>query len=133
MNSMEEQVLNIEQMHNLKNLGIDTTCAKMFWCYPKHMSKKIYLRDYQYNINIEESYYPTFTVYDLIKLIPETININNENYELIIQKDGIKYCLEGKDIHEFKNILYYEYDEKLISAIYRMVIWLAENKLLTNN
>lgn len=82
---MEEQVLTIEQMQELKELGIDTSKASMCWTPWKHVFKnddkgmpilETIKTEYYLKVNNEKDYWeeniPTFTIQDIIEMLPAT-------------------------------------------------------------
>lgn len=129
---MREQVLNIEQMDNLIKLGFDDSKASMALYYPADMLDNISVETPRF-LGEEEYCCPTFTLQDLITLIPDEIFCNGICYDLVINKDGFKYCKDSKDIHEFCNILHIECDDNLTISAYNMIVWLTENKYINMN
>lgn len=126
---MNNQVLSIEQMQELIELGIDTSNASMCWVWHQQGEGGYH------HLEINRELYPcikdipTFTLQDILELIPP--------------------CIEGEPIDEFeteytldidfmaKNISYYDYiwDRELISFDYnnlldgafQMLKWCKEN------
>lgn len=107
---MENQVLSIDQMKHLQELGLDTSKASMYW------------------FDIGEESIPTFTLYDILEELPYII----EDYFLFIQKD--RYTFTGKDCYR----IYYGKvwkdrrlkdirRDSLLDATYEMLCWCIEN------
>lgn len=125
---MEEQILTVEQMLKLKEFGFDISCDyhSMNWGF--------WDGKYEFSCGISgKGVCRTFTLQDLITLVPDEISCDGKCYDLVINKDGFKYCKDSKDIHEFCNILHIECDDNLIISAYNMIIWLAENKYINMN
>lgn len=80
-NMMKEQVLSIEQMQELEELGIDTSNASMFW-YIDNRFKQIIpcsdrdtIKDWT-NQHGENCIIPTFTLQDILEMLPKPCYIN---------------------------------------------------------
>ena len=126
---MKDQVLSINQMQHLKELGIDVSKASMAWyqdyddlldrsyslCELTNFTKKLY--------NI-----PTFTLQDMINLMPCEFWATDGNlYELEINNKHIGYV---NSMHDYKEPLYYNWNDNLLENAYNMLVWLAENKYI---
>ena len=68
---IEEQVLSIEQMKHLQELGVDTSDASMCWLrYDADGEVKYYVSSNRG----KGASYPTYTIGDLIEKLPKTDN-----------------------------------------------------------
>lgn len=124
---IEEQVLSIEQMKRLQELGVDTSDASMCWvaegyaytdegqwklCIPNHFLLP-------YNI-------PTYTIGDLIEKLPKNIDLGFGEYDLEMSTKGeyveVQYENDYDDYTPFfcSNL-------SLIESLYSILCWLAEN------
>lgn len=121
MNS--KQILSIEQMQHLQELGLDTSNASASWYKPDmdteymlmfgHMAKEELVGN-------EESI-PAYTLQDVLDALPKEIEIDNRKYSLIIEKDAVMYVNwigeaqmgwiwgEGKCINKFIPLIDYAY------------------------
>ncbi len=132
---MKNQVLSIEQMQKLKELGIDINKASM--CYiSKYPScdfddgDSIVVVSKDFNKRLYNEFGPAFTLQDIIKLLPAQITTKNV-YDLIICDDFFQYSLFGENIYTSKYVLCYFYNEtNLLHAAYEMLVWVAENGYL---
>lgn len=131
---MKDQVLSIERMQHLKELGVDTSKASLFWVkkitneigeevkggYRLSFSDKVIVRNFEmWNI------IPAFTLQDILDLLPEEITVDDESYSLnvIFPNAGL-----WEISYSFGSICYeYFMDTKLIDAAYEMLCWCAEN------
>ena len=83
-----KQVLSIEQMNHLQELGLDTSDASMCWCRAiSYKSATWELEIYEYVINqkLDSNFWettPTYTLQDILDKLPESIQI----YDLYIFK-----------------------------------------------
>lgn len=122
------QVLSIEQMKHLKELGLDTSDASMCWCYAlSYKNAKWELEIYEDVINQKRDsafweIIPTYTFQDIINKLPCFIG----DEVLTIQKLADSYtCLYMNPYtRSFINITE---GEELIDAVYDMLCWCIEN------
>ena len=124
---IEEQVLSIEQMKHLQELGVDTSDASMCWL------------DFEDNEPMEVSVfvpqimlgyatckiYPTYTIGDIIEKLPKSDNsgdllIEYRNSELGY---GVWDWGELYGINAQQNFK----DKPLKNALYDLLCWVAEN------
>ena len=125
---IEEQVLSIEQMKHLQELGVDTSDASMCWLrYDVGGVVKQYveINDVKWHEWSRATPYPTYTIGDLIKKLPKSIDIAYGEYDLEILIKGeyteVKYTNDGDYTPFFCANL------SLIESLYRILCWLAEN------
>lgn len=134
---MKNQVLSIEQMQKLKELGVDINKASM--CYiSKYPScdfddgDSIVVVSKDFNKRLYNEFGPAFTLQDIIELLPHNIYDGlNKKYSLVIQVNIVNcfiihYLSFGKSIDEL--IHFYDYD--IIDAVYKMLVWVTEKGYL---
>ena len=120
---IEEQVLSIEQMKHLQELGVDTSDASMCWVEGEDADEG------EWNLIIPNNFLlpyniPTYTIGDLIKKLPKSIDIGYGEYDLEILIKGeyteVKYTNDG-DYTPFScsNL-------SLIESLYSILCWLAK-------
>lgn len=137
------QVLQIEQMQHLKELGVDTKNASM--CYrrmTRNYRGEIIEGRYVLSFNQPiissnfETYevIPTFTLQDILDLLPVIIENDYNKLELRIKRfvydnDKIMYAVlyEKQDYIDW---LIMHSNENLIDSAYDMLCWCAENGYL---
>ncbi len=105
------EVLSIEQMNKLKELGVDTSKA---------------------SVRVGTMYfkYRAFTLQDVIELLPKSIIINSVKHWFCVSQN----CL----LTEFQVMYFNGYDsygvikqnKSLLQAAYNMLIWVIENGYL---
>lgn len=140
---MKDQVLSIDQMQYLKDLGIDTSKASMWYGYYDYSDcsnsewsnspHKYFLVVDKSQFNISEyghecKFIPTFTLQDMFDLLPKNLIIGCIRYFLEIHNNN------SKEVQiRYKT---YQYEQTLIclgnfpnimTAAYEMLCWLAEN------
>lgn len=97
---MGNQVLSIEQMQELKDLGIDISNASMCWfgcadgndIYPYNKTFRKCFEEHLDTIPLVLT--PTFTLQDILNILPGSIEEDIKgrfDYELRIKKDGVAY------------------------------------------
>ena len=118
---MENQVLSIEQMHQLKELGVDVKPKGMCLMYTSDSSDDYYLK---YGESTCEDDVVAFGLQDIIELLPYTFN---NNYLRIYRSISIYYFIyENMNLED--DIL--EKGRNSLEAAYNMLILVAENGYL---
>lgn len=127
---MEDKVLSIKQMEHLKSVGFDTKNANLYWVRrvsgydidDDSTSEWFLVKDF-IGVDIpNHKVIPTFTLHDIIDLLPKEIELDYGMLEL---------CLFMYD-----NKWYFEYgnreasDNNILQAAYKMLCWCIENKYL---
>lgn len=123
-----KQVLLVEQMTHLQELGLDTSDGSMCWCYAlSYKNAKWELEIYEDVIdqkrdsNFWETL-PTYTLQDILDKLPPVIK---KYYWLAIRVSAHK----GMWYVEYNGrgcTLSYFYSENLIDAAYEMLCWCIE-------
>ena len=122
---IEEQVLSIEQMMHLHELGVDISDASMCWSakesddtYTYEERWKIWVPnrlDFPYNI-------PAYTIGDLIEKIPKHFYVKEAPISMVaINGSGafdVKYLKISKSC---------KCDGTIKNALYKLLCWVAEN------
>ena len=126
-----KQVLDVQQMQHLQELGLDTSNASMCWIKTPNG------RDLTFNdewMNLEESILDpvlAYTLQDVLDALPKSLKIGKSKYEISI------YMIEGKWAVDY----YSETDadiqslecENLIDAVYSRLCWAIEHKFVETN
>lgn len=136
---MKRQVLTTEQMNHLRNIGIDTSKASMMWVnFYETLSVSDDLLDLRLRDRIIESNHEcvlSFTMQDILAIMPDVISVDNVKYHLCVCNSYVAYEQNYIDIIEdlpqLSNISIRSYmNEDMILNTYLMLCWLAENKLI---
>lgn len=137
---MSKQVLDIEQMKHLQELGLDTSKASMCYVVDDSKSYKPILcvsgNESEYLDAISYSV-PAFTLQDTLSLLPKKITASE--HQCSVQGDFFLYIdYEYPEIsysvlddwcpglNELKTV-YINKDTELIDAAYEMLCWCLEN------
>ena len=130
---MKNQVLSIEQMRKLKELGVDTSKASMHFLYmptAKSIMSGVYEVDDEPEVFVSQNgmnhEHPTFTLQDIIELLPKSILINSVIHWIKISPN----CLltEFQIIDDSYAVM--KQDKSLLEAAYKILIWVIENGYL---
>lgn len=120
-----KQVLSIDQMKHLRELGLDTSDASMCveWKESDESNKVVNSLDADTNYDY---YYPTYTLQDILDKLPRSLNPFPSKQVLFSWTIGgniISYrSLGGIDLC-FKHFT----NDLLIDAAYEMLCWCIEN------
>lgn len=129
---MNKQVLDIEQMKHLQELGLKMELYTTLLCYVKFEDTDWLLETCSdlYIIGISFEAIPAYTLQDVLDLLPESITMDGEEYYLMVEKDAVMYVLwtgvaqmtkvfgKGKCINN---------PQALIDYAYEMLCWCIEN------
>lgn len=122
---MKDRVLSIQKMQKLKELGIDISKASMAW-YQDYDD----LLDRSYSLyeltNFTKKLYniPTFTLQDIIEMLPDSVEINEVPCYLDFGKDYVEY------ISDFEDQSFILFGDNMLENMYKILIWLLENKYI---
>lgn len=138
---MKNQVLSIDQMQHLKELGVDTSKASM------KLVSNMQSSDCEYDDNdnpknfhyvaVEQSFYSkqynekgnVFTLQDIISMLPDSI----DNNILTIRKCANGVSVSYENLYT-RSILSISQEDSLIKSSYEMLVWcLSYGIIKTNN
>jgi len=130
---MSKQVLSIEQMQHLEELGVDTSKANFYWHRTKSLNNyndwdewKLHygvLRLARGFTKINCQYVRTFTLQDILDLLPATVD---DDYRLYIDKGLVLWTVGYVDAASEE--IYEDFRERdLIDAAYEMLCWCIVN------
>lgn len=133
---MSKQVLSIEQMKHLKELGVDDGKANFYWHRTKSLNNYEGWDEWKLHygvlrlargftvINCE--YVRTFTLQDILDLLPSETGKDKKTSTIDILKHPQKYILcfwRGELLFKCENSI-------LIDAAYEMLCWVIDNGYL---
>ena len=126
---IEEQVLSIEQMKHLQELGVDTSDASMCWLkYTGTDGAVRYLinaNDISCHVMPFMEAFPTYSIGDLIEKLPKSTDFGDLLIEFCNSDLGYGDwdCSELYSIEALQNFK----DKSLKNALYDLLCWVAEN------
>lgn len=137
---MKDQVLSIEQMQHLKELGVDTSQASMVLIVldcnnniiewdeiANHKEDEISFKYFDAEDgNYDHSYRKdcgVFTLQDILNLLPKKIERRFEEYELTFFYSITSYKWTVQYLNEGYSFMDYFSGNNLISAAYQILLW----------
>ena len=116
------QVLSIDQIKRLRELGVDTGDASMCWIKDSDWNRFVFPHDeYCYEMNCMEPV-PAYTLQDILDKLPKQI----DEYTLQTRHaHGYWVCEYIKPYHNL-GIVEIKHDE-LIDSVYEMLVWCINN------
>ena len=117
---IEEQVLSIEQMKHLQELGVDTSDASMCWVAGEDAD------EVEWNLIIPNNFLlpyniPTYTIGDLIEKLPKHFYIKEAQISMVaINGSGAFQVWYDKVPKSSKS------DGTIKNALYKLLCWVAE-------
>ena len=119
---IEEQVLSIEQMKHLQELGVDTSDASMCWVAGEDTSTD----EEEWNLIIPNNFLmpyniPTYTIGDLIEKLPKHFYIKEAQISMV--------ALNGSGAFEVwydKAPKSHKMDGNIKNALYKLLCWVAQ-------
>ena len=132
------KVLSVEQMNQLKELGVDVNPKGMCLIYTSDSSDNYYLK---YGESTCEDDVVAFGLHDIIELLPKSISNKYEvlsktyedTYVLVWDMEGgvLKYCDDIGCEREYTNHAIIHVNEiGILESLYQMLVWVAENGYL---
>ena len=124
---IEEQVLSIEQMKHLQELGVDTSDASMAWYMsPKKNQWKIKVKDkfaHEMLLRLSpERYIPTYTIGDLIEKLPKHFYIKEAQISMVAINGSGAFQVWYDEVPKSNKS-----DGTIKNALYKLLCWVAEN------
>lgn len=129
-----KQVLTIEQMQHLQELGLDTSSAYLAWVTNPEDEVPVMAFNRNRTWFEGDRLVPAYTLADIIEMLPSYIHISGKNYWLEIDKENevgtideyaVQYLINSEKIlHRVRKT------ENLIDALYETLCWCLENKYI---
>lgn len=134
---MENQVLSIDQMQRLKELGVNTSKSNIYWVRRSHGSRINDSSKGNWFLSLQKEFMgvgftaheviPTFTLQDIIDILPGSI----DNNVLTIRKHVNGVSISYEDTYT-RSILSIFEKEDIIEAAYEMLVWCVKNGYVKN-
>ena len=130
---IEEQVLSIEQMKHLQELGVDTSDASLVWFMSPNTNQwKIKVKDKFAHEMLRrispERYIPTYTTGDLFRKLPSSLKCDYLDSWIAIHSDGSDDPLISASYEfEYNNNKGKQVGDTIEEALYNLLCWVAEN------
>lgn len=124
---MKNQVLSIEQMKHLQELGVDISKASMVWIKPRPNNDNYTLTIHALGCYEYKSPIPTFTLQDMLEMMPDVIEQNNILFFLSLKKQYCHYMCGYVSMLKREGLCFFAC-ENILTCAYKTLCWLAENK-----
>ena len=124
-----KQVLSVEQMKHLQEIGLELRNTSMLLWY-KQMLGKIPISDWELSVWCESLFsedhvYPAYTLQDILDKLPKRIETEDYEFELYIyyHENGVSVFYDDGDITQ----LAFFSKPTLLESAYEMLCWCIEN------
>lgn len=134
---MRNKVLSVDQMQLLKKLGVDISKASMYWMRSLHRSSFNDNLKGKWFLSLQKEYIvysftsyevvPTFTLQDIINILPDSI----DNNVLTVRKCANSANISYENTYT-RSILSLFEKEDIIEAAYEMLVWCVKNGYVKN-
>ena len=128
-----KQVLDVQQMQHLQELGIRMELYTTLFCYVKFEDTDWLLKPISDLSTIGISFYaiPAYTLQDMLDLLPKSIGVEYI-YDLCIFPESISYTqFMGGEIND--NLFEVPINGSIIDAAYSLLCWCIENGYVETN
>ena len=117
---IEEQVLSIEQMKHLQELGVDTSDASMCWVAGEDAD------EVEWNLIIPNNFLlpyniPTYTIGDLIEKLPKHFYIKEAQISMVALNGSGSFQVWYDKVPKSSKS-----DGTIKNALYKLLCWVAE-------
>ena len=140
---IEEQVLSIEQMKRLQELGVDTSDASMYWVRAKRIIGKqrnnvldnemgkwrlSLSKNIVHSVDWAVESVPTYTAGDLFRKLPSSLKSDYLNSCIAIHTDGCdEPLISALYEYEYNNTIGKQVGDTIEEALYNLLCWVAIN------
>ncbi len=136
-----KQVLSIEQMKHLQELGLDTSDASMYWKRVSHGSRIDDKLKGKWFLSLQKEFQtcgfmsyettPTYTLQDILDKLPKRIETEDYEFELYIyyHENGVSVFYDDGDITQ----LAFFSKPTLLESAYEMLCWCIEKGYIKTN
>lgn len=126
-----KQVLSVEQMIHLRELGLDTSDGSMCFEWNESDADNMVVTSPDADTNYDY-YHETYTLQDILDKLPHYLNPFPSKQILfawMIERDAIAY----RNVEDIDDCLKHFTDDLLIDAAYDMLCWCIENRYIKTN
>ncbi len=126
---MKKQTLSKDQMDHLVQLGVSTSNASVKACVNLQGDVVYYSSESEGLVMIDEyeicKTYNTFTLYDILSLIPKTIN--GCIFSIDFDYCCFEYYYYAYDGQTSWHTIYFDSIENIVDGAYETLVWIIEN------
>lgn len=131
---MSKQVLSIEQMLHLQELGFDTSNASASWYKPDMDTEYMLMFGHLKKEELvgNEENIPSYTLQDVLDALPASIGYGRKLY--VLKLDMFNKIICYRDTASDDTLVFVKFMEiPLIDAAYSMLCWAIDNKFVETN
>ena len=131
---MTKQVLDVQQMQHLQELGLELKETMMRWQLANPQGRWVLVPSNMANLKVIGI--PAYTLQDVLELLPIEIKPNEQRFWLRIDlsDECLYYYYDDRNLVEHrKKVIGYDGIGELIDAAYSMLCWAIENKFVETN
>lgn len=141
---IEEQVLSIEQMKHLQELGVDTSDASMYWVRAKRIIGKqrnnildneigkwrlSLSKNIVHSVDWAVESVPTYTAGDLFRKLSSSLKCDYLNSCITIHTDGCdEPLISALYEYEYNTTMDKQVGDTIEEALYNLLCWVAINR-----
>lgn len=141
---IEEQVLSIEQMKYLQELGVDTSDASLYWVRAKRIIGKqrnnvldnemgkwrlSLSKNIVHSVDWTVESVPTYTTGDLFRKLPSSLKDDYLNSCITIHTDSCdEPLISALYEYEYNNTMGKQVGDTIEEALYNLLCWVAINR-----
>lgn len=136
-----KQVLSIEQMQHLQELGLKMKETMLYWCRIHDSRPRAATNNGKWALCKGKNqpcvaiqhweYIPAYTLQDVLDALPKSLEIGKSKYEISIYMIGGKWAVDYYS--ETDADIQSEECESLIDAVYSRLCWAIENGYVETN
>ena len=143
---MSKQVLDLEQMQHLQELGLEMKETMLYWCRIHDSRARAATNNGKWTLCKGKNqpcvaiqhweYIPAYTLQDVLDILPTEINPAERRFWLRIDlsDECLYYYYDDCNLVECrKKVIGYDGIEELIDAAYSMLCWAIENEYIKTN
>lgn len=139
---MSKQVLDIEQMQHLQELGLELKETLLYWCRIHDSRPRAATNNGKWTlckggnnpcVAIQHwEYIPAYTLQDVLDKLPRFVTYQYRSYDLIINME--QYTMEYFREADLYTLVKVEFiNTNLIDAAYEMLCWCIKEGCITKN
>jgi len=134
-----KQVLDVQQMQHLQELGLEIKDSMLYWIVFKVGNEKNFVTTKECAMEIiDEScgMLPAYTLQDVLDALPKETKYHGEEYSLMLEKDSVAYVNYVGEAQIQSVICQGKVINKAIPLIdyaYSMLCWAIENGYVETN
>lgn len=141
---MRKQVLSVEQMQHLQELGLEMKETMLYWCHIQDSRPRAATNNGKWTLCKGKNnpcvaiqhweYIPAYTLQDVLDKLPEEIKYKRKDYHLELWLREGEWSI-GYLHFDIDDVLYahHEQDKEILNAAYEMLCWCIKEGYVQTN